>query len=474
MRKLTSWIICLAVIFTCIAPSASANNVVGYYNETDGNYYYTDPSELALEYQQHIKHRETAFCVYFDLPLASRSDISRVVTTYFYDNWNDDPVMGCYPEIRRTMNASLSQKENGLWSGRLDIKNVNYLFSPGEEARVDAEFSKMLTESGAKTKSSDYEKTKAVYEYLMSHLSYCHDDDPTGRINSPQNAILNKTSMCNGFSKLLYRMLLTVGVQNKVVTGFIDDKYHAVNIIKIDGRWYWSDITVDVCSNDKSTPKAFLLGSNQFTYFTPKAESLTSRYNVEPNKYVSSVVAVTKPSFIYTDIKQSDWYYDAVEWAASNNITNGIGSGLFSPNAKSTRAQLVTLCYRMAGRPYVPPKSTIFTDIAPDARYYDAVIWATENGLTNGISDNTFMPDKQCTRAEIVTMLYRMAGSPCVTHDDIFKDVPSDHFAHDAISWAYACGITSGCGNNTFRPNRVCTRAEIVTFMYRYATHIGV
>ena len=169
----------------------------------------------------------------------------------------------------------------------------------------------------------------------------------------------------------------------------------------------------------------------------------------------------------FTDINDDVYYKDAVIWAVENGITKGTSDTMFSPDAACTRAQAVTFLWRAAGSP--APKTTAmpFADVKAGSYYYDAVLWAVENGITKGTSDTTFSPDVKCTRAQIVTFLWRSQKSPAAASVNVFTDVAADAYYADAVNWAVAKGITSGTSAAAFSPNADCTRAQIVTFLYR-------
>ena len=169
----------------------------------------------------------------------------------------------------------------------------------------------------------------------------------------------------------------------------------------------------------------------------------------------------------FVDVKASDYFYDAVLWAAEKGITGGTSATTFNPNGICTRAQAVTFLWRAAGSP--APKSTAmpFTDVAADSYYERAVLWAVENGITKGTSDTTFSPNATCSRAQIVTFLWRSQKSPAAGSVNPFTDVSADAYYADAVLWAVKESVTSGTTATTFSPNADCTRAQIVTFIYR-------
>ena len=180
-----------------------------------------------------------------------------------------------------------------------------------------------------------------------------------------------------------------------------------------------------------------------------------------------SRIEETKPETSpFDDVTANDYFYDAVNWAADKGITGGMSDTLFAPNAACTRAQIVTFLWRTAGSPE-PKALSSFADVPADAYYAKAVAWAVENGITEGTSDTTFAPGTICTRAQGAALLYRAAGSPAVSGSAAFTDVPADAYYADAAAWAEQKGITDGIGNGLFGPHNNCTRAQIVTFLYR-------
>ncbi len=174
------------------------------------------------------------------------------------------------------------------------------------------------------------------------------------------------------------------------------------------------------------------------------------------------------PEMAFTDVSENDYYYEAVKWAVEKGITNGTSATTFSPNASCTRAQMVTFLWRAAGSPEAKSTTCVFTDVDKDAYYYEALLWAVENGITNGTSDTTFSPDAVCNRGQMATFLYRNAKTPVVSGNHSFIDVKADAYYNDAVIWAAARGITKGTSDTTFSPDADCTRGQMVTFLYRY------
>ena len=172
------------------------------------------------------------------------------------------------------------------------------------------------------------------------------------------------------------------------------------------------------------------------------------------------------PEQIFADVPVDAYCYEAVKWAASEGITGGIGNNLFAPGLPCTRGQIVTFLWRAAGSP-APKSMSSFADVAEDAYYAKAVAWAVENGITGGTGNGKFSPDATCTRAQAVTFLYRASGSPAVSGSAAFSDVAADAYYADAVKWAEKNGITGGSGGGLFGSGNNCTRGQIVTFLYR-------
>ncbi len=167
----------------------------------------------------------------------------------------------------------------------------------------------------------------------------------------------------------------------------------------------------------------------------------------------------------FADVATDAYYYDAVKWAVEKGITNGVSETLFGPDQACTRAQIVTFLWRAAGSPE-PKSGSSFADVAADAYYAKAVAWAVENGITKGTSETTFHPDETCTRAQGVTFLYRALGKLAAAQAG-FTDVAADSYYADAVNWAAENGVTNGISETLFGPDGSCTRAQIVTFLYR-------
>ncbi len=173
------------------------------------------------------------------------------------------------------------------------------------------------------------------------------------------------------------------------------------------------------------------------------------------------------PGFCFADVPADAWYAGAVSWATKNEITAGVGDDRFAPDRNCDRAQIVTFLWRSNGAPEPKSSANPFTDVSASDYYYKAVLWAVENDIVSGIDATHFSPNAPCTRAQVVTLQYRAAGKPIVAEENSFTDVPPDVWYTDAVRWAVHNNITQGYGDGKFSPDENCTRAQVVTLFYR-------
>ena len=197
-------------------------------------------------------------------------------------------------------------------------------------------------------------------------------------------------------------------------------------------------------------------GGGKYTFTMPAGKVEVKATFMEDNSVLN---------FFY-DVPNDSFYYEAVKWAAGKNIASGVGNNLFAPDQPCTRAQIVTFLWRAAGSPE-PGNSGSFSDVPASAYYAKAVAWAVENGITTGTGDGMFSPDAVCTRAQAVTFLWRYEKAPVASRSNPFTDVAADSYYADAVLWAVKEDITKGTTNTTFSPGVDCTRAQIVTFLWR-------
>ena len=224
--------------------------------------------------------------------------------------------------------------------------------------------------------------------------------------------------------------------------------------VKPDSGYVLETLTVTDKNGNELTLKD--KGNGKYTFTMPAGKVEVKATFMEDNSMLN---------FFY-DVPNGAYFYEAVQWAQEKGITDGISSDLFGPKQPCTRSQIVTFLWRAAGSP--EPKGTAvgMTDVVPGSYYAKAVAWAVENGITTGTAEGTFSPDATCTRAQAVTFLAR-AQNAKATGKTAFSDVPADSYFADAVAWAQANGVTTGTSETTFSPDSDCTRAQIVTFLYR-------
>ena len=223
--------------------------------------------------------------------------------------------------------------------------------------------------------------------------------------------------------------------------------------VKPDSGYVLETLTVTDKNGNELTLKD--KGDGKYTFTMPAGKVEVKATFMEDNSMLN---------FFY-DVPNGAYFYEAVKWAVKNGITTGVGNDLFAPEQPCTRAQIVTFLWRAAGSPE-PKTASSFTDVPVSTYYAKAVAWAVENGITNGMTETEFAPDATCTRGQSVTFLHR-ALKGTASGSVNFTDVPANAFYADAVNWAVASDVTNGTSNTTFSPNADCTRAEIVTFLYR-------
>ena len=223
--------------------------------------------------------------------------------------------------------------------------------------------------------------------------------------------------------------------------------------VKPDSGYVLETLTVTDKNGNELTLKD--KGNGKYTFTMPAGKVEVKATFMEDNSVLN---------FFY-DVPNDAFFYEAVKWAVKSGVTNGLSDTMFGPYESCTRAQIVTFLWRAAGSPE-PKTASSFTDVSASAYYAKAVAWAVENGITNGMTETTFAPDATCTRGQSVTFLHR-ALKGTASGSANFTDVKPDAFYADAVSWAVKNDVTNGTSNTTFSPNADCTRAEIVTFLYR-------
>ena len=225
--------------------------------------------------------------------------------------------------------------------------------------------------------------------------------------------------------------------------------------VKPDSGYVLETLTVTDKNGNELTLKD--KGNGKYTFTMPAGKVEVKATFMEDNSMLN---------FFY-DVPNNAYFYEAVKWAVKNGITTGVGNNLFAPEQPCTRAQIVTFLWRASGSPEPKTASNPFTDVAANAYYCKAVLWAVENGITTGTSATTFSPDAPCTRAQGVTFLWRANGSKAASAAASFTDVASDAYYAPAVAWAAEQNVTGGVGNGLFSPDTTCTRAQNVSMLYR-------
>ena len=298
------------------------------------------------------------------------------------------------------------------------------------------------------------EKAIAAVDRTKSKAEQAEVDAMAQAIEDAINALVRRSSGGDD-SDPTYAIEVGKDIRNGTVTANrrYAERGDTVTItVKPDDGFKLDDLTV----TDKNGKELKLTdkGNGKYTFTMPAGK-------VEINAAFVKEVE-TSP---FSDVSTSAYYYDAVKWAQEKGITGGIGNGLFGPNQPCTRAQIVTFLWRAAGSPE-PKTMSSFADVSMDAYYAKAVAWAVENGITTGTGDGKFSPDATCTRAQSVTFLFRAIGK-LVDSKAEFSDVLTDSYYANAVAWAVENGVTNGIGDGLFGPDNSCTRAQIVTFLFR-------
>ena len=275
------------------------------------------------------------------------------------------------------------------------------------------------------------------------------------KINFVEGKLVITNRRSSGGSFITYSVSTPDKVENGTVTVSHKSasKGNTVTItVTPDSGYQLDKLTVtDINGNEQKLTDQ---GNGKYTFTMPAGK-------VE----INTVFAKEVETSLFCDVSTDAYYYEAVKWAADNGITGGISNDLFGPNQPCTRAQIVTFLWRTAGSPESKDMNS-FSDVPADSYYAEAVAWAVENGITTGTDDGKFSPEATCTRAQSVTFLCRTVGKPA-EGEAAFSDVPDDSYYANAVTWAVKNNVTNGIAEDLFRPDNDCTRAQIVTFLYR-------
>ena len=335
-------------------------------------------------------------------------------------------------------------------------QTIAMTYLPADYTKVDAAIAKANALN--KDNYMDFSGVEAAVKAVVRDKNITEQSEVDAMAKAIEDAInaLVRKSSGGDDSDPTYAIEVGKDIRNGTVTANrrYAERGDTVTItVKPDDGFKLDDLTVtDKNGNElKLTDK----GNGKYTFKMP-AGKVTVSATFAPEKTAADYFA---------DVPANSYYADAVLWAAKNGITGGIGNGLFGPNQPCTRAQIVTFLWRAAGSPE-PKAMSSFADVSTDAYYAKAVAWAVENGITTGTGDGKFSPDATCTRAQSVTFLFRAIGK-LVDSKAEFSDVLTDSYYANAVAWAVENGVTNGIGDGLFGPDNSCTRAQIVTFLFR-------
>ena len=396
--------------------------------------------------------------------------------------WDDANIPADYTAVNEAI-AAAEKFDKTLYSNYADVEKainaVDRNKSKAEQAKVDAmakaikdaidalqykdaDYTKVdaaIAEANALNKNDykDFSGVEAAVKAVVRGKNITEQSEVDKMAKAIEDAInaLVRRSSGGGSSSPSYSVTTSGKTENGTVTVSprSAEKGDTVTItVKPDSGYQLDDLTV----TDKNGKELKLTdkGNGKYTFTMPASK-------VEINATFVKEVE-TSP---FSDVSTSAYYYEAVKWAQEKGITGGIGNGLFGPNQPCTRGQIVTFLWRAAGSPE-PKSMSSFSDVSADSYYAKAVAWAVENGITTGTGDGKFSPDATCTRAQSVTFLFRAIGK-LVDSKAEFSDVLTDSYYANAVAWAVENGVTNGIGNGLFGPDNSCTRAQIVTFLFR-------
>lgn len=317
-----------------------------------------------------------------------------------------------------------------------------------------------------------------TYDYLadMSYPDGLEKSIPDDVANHAYHILYTGHGVCYDYACAWVVIARYIGVNAYFEMGQFDMEYddltghHGWTVLEIGGERYVFDPQRDARNYEYNN------GTSGYYFGIPEETANTLRWhydsdgdaNVLREKAMLPVEAdrVNAPGW-FMDVAPSDYFRESAIWAFEEGIAAGTAYGVLSPRSECTRAQVVTFLWRAAGEPEPNDTETGFTDVPEDAYYAEAVAWAVENDITEGTSDTTFSPYETCTRAQTVSFLYRSNGSPAAETDITFTDVSADAYYADAVAWAVENGITYGTTETTFSPDDSCTRAQVITFLYR-------
>ena len=376
--------------------------------------------------------------------------------------------------------AMSNSSYSGSFNSRTQITNLdNVTFVP--YARTNAKsipltFTLSVTKYGANgavvNRDLKYTGTVAV-SIVREDIKYTAA--PGDTIRFTDSDFLNYLRTQNGFNSNYYSIDYVTFDQsavNALNEGVLYAYSTGFNAVKTTDKFYYTTTSYNQNALSDVTFRASAYAKTGTTVYIPF--TIYARYGTTGTgtRQVSGTVAIKiAQTMNFVDVKPTDYFYDSVKWAVNSNITKGTSATTFSPYKTCTRAEIVTFLWRAAGSKTPTITRNPFTDVAPSMGmdYYYAILWASQNGIAAGTSATTFSPNATCTRAQIVTFLWRYSNKPAGYYSNPFTDVnKAEHAAYyDAILWAVGKGITKGTTATTFSPYGTCTRGEAVTFLYR-------
>ena len=376
-------------------------------------------------------------------------------------------------------NATLVIAEGSTLTNNGTIINpeqISGAVSSGETAVVKQTVRFQITPAAAQLVVKDL--NGAVIAPEADHLYYLADGSYTYTVSAQGYYAQSKTFTVSGQAQTISVSLIQVPSDTGSSSVDSSDGEYFISVSKPTG----GKVTVNPGWADKGDTVTITVTPNsgyelsEITVTDSKGDEL-KLFTKDGSKYtftmpsskveieVSFTASVQTPTNPFTDVNTSDYYYNAVLWAVENGVTSGTSATTFGPNVTVTRAQMMTFLWRAHGSPKATGTNP-FTDVSSSDYYYDAVLWAVKSGITSGMSATTFGPDNAVTRAQAVTFQWLAAGSPAVSGDS-FGDVSADAYYANAVAWAVAKSITGGTGNNQFSPDMAVSRAQAVTFLYQ-------
>lgn len=428
-------------------------------------------TSVAALVRAQLKQRSTSFIVsYLSATTLTQSALDQIFATAIAHTGNPtegDYLRFQFETWRAT--SSQGMVTNGGYLYNITFTMTYYTIAE-QESLVDTQVKNLLYNLKLNGKT-DVQKLRAIYDYLCANVTYGGSEvtkyTAYGALVN-HKAVCQGYAVL--LYRLLLECGIDCRVISgtSTVNGYSED--HAWNIVKLGGLYYNLDVTWDSKQAGASGNYTYYLcGSNNFPYHTRESAYNTAQFNnaypMSAQSYNSS--ASTLPT-AFVDVPAGAWYTNAVVWAVKKNITKGITSTEFRPDMDCTRGHIVTFLWRAQGSPAPAANDNPFTDVSSSAFYYKAMLWAVGKGITNGMTETTFGPDLPCTRGQAVTFLWRTKGTPVPnTMSTLFTDLEESAYYFMAVLWASEKGITNGITKTEFRPDMTCSRAHIVTFLYR-------